>query len=157
MKKKCIRIFCLCIFLLFCGTDIWAGRIEWMDYTKGIEKAKTVNKPILLNFYATWCGYCKKMDAETFSDRTVSTFIQDAFVPIQVNSDQQQRISAMYGVRGLPFFWFLTAKAERIAALPGYIPPETFINYLRYIQTDSYQKMDFNQFMTQKKTAPTKK
>jgi len=154
MKKT---ILILSIFLISCGAEAWAGRVNWMDYSKGIEKAKAVNKPILLNFFATWCGYCRKMDQETFSDRVVSNFIQDAFVPIQVNSDKQQRISAMYGVRGLPFFWFLTAKAERIAALPGYIPPDAFINYLRYIQTSSYQKMDFQQFMTQKKPDKTKK
>jgi thioredoxin-related protein len=128
-----------------------------MEYSKGIEKAKAVKKPILLNFYASWCGYCRKMEDETFSNRMVSTFIQDAFIPIQVNSEKQRRISSMYGVRGLPFFWFLTAKAERIAALPGYIPPDAFINYLKYIQTSSYQKMDFNQFMNQKKTDKIKK
>jgi len=145
------------LLILMSGTSLWAGRVDWMDYHKGLEKAKAANKPVLLNFYANWCGYCRKMENETFADRTVANVLQDSFVPIRLNSDKQPRISASYGVRGLPFFWFLTAKAERIAALPGYIPSEMFVKYLRYIETDSYQKMDFETFMKSGKTKKTKK
>jgi len=157
MKKNIKFFLFFCIFITFLGSNVWAGRVQWIDYNKGLAKAKTEKKPILLNFFANWCGYCVKMEKETFSDRTVANFLNDTFVPIRVNSDKEPRISAMYGVRGLPYFWFLTDKGERIASIPGFIPASMFINYLRYIQTSSYQKMDFNQFMLQKKTDKTKK
>jgi len=155
ITKTIIICFGALIFLV--SSSAWAGRVDWLDYQKGMEKAKVAKKPIFLNFYANWCGYCRKMENETFADRTVANVLQDSFVPIRLNSDKQPRISASYGVRGLPFFWFLTAKAERIAALPGYIPKHMFINYLRFIESDSYKKMDFQQFMESDKPPKKKK
>jgi thioredoxin-related protein len=156
MNKLTKIIMCLSVLIFVC-TSVWAGRVNWLEYQTGMEKAKVAKKPIFLNFYANWCGYCRKMENETFSDRTVANILQDSFVPIQINSDKQPRLSANYGVRGLPFFWFLTDKAERIAALPGYIPKDMFINYLRYIDSSSYQKMDFQHFMQTGKETKTKK
>jgi len=156
MNKFAKFIMCLSVFFLL-STSGWAGRVDWLAYQQGIEKAKVAKKPIFLNFYANWCGYCRKMENETFADRTVANILQDSFVPIRLNSDKQPRISASYGVRGLPFFWFLTAKAERIAALPGYIPKNMFIKYLKFIESSSYKKMDFQQFMQSGKTTKTKK
>jgi thioredoxin-related protein len=142
---------------MFVTTSAGAGRVDWLDYDKGMKKAKVAKKPIFLNFYANWCGYCRKMESETFADRTVANVLQDSFIPIRLNSDKQPRISASYGVRGLPFFWFLTAKAERIAALPGYIPKDMFVKYLKYIESSSYKKMDFQQFMQSGNVSKTKK
>lgn len=156
MYKFAKIIICLCVFMLL-NTSAWSGRVEWIDYDQGKKKAKVTNKPIFLNFYAKWCGYCRKMENETFSDRTVANVLQDSFVPIRVNSDRQPRISASFGVRGLPYFWFLTAKSEKIAALPGYIPKDMFLKYLRYIGSASYKKMDFQTFMQPGQATKTKK
>jgi thioredoxin-related protein len=121
--------------------------ISWGEYEKGMAQAKQDNKLIFLNFYADWCGYCKKMDDETFVDRAVANYLQDHFVAIRINADKEEKVASIYGVRGLPLFCFLKPNGEPISSLPGYIPPEKFLNILKFIKTGSYEKMSFNDFM----------
>ena len=156
MNKFAKTILCLSVFMLV-SSSAWAGRVDWLAYDQGIKKAKVDKKPIFLYFYANWCGYCRKMESEAFADRTVANVLQDSFIPIMVNKDKQPRISARYWVRVVPFYWFLTENAELNQALPGYIPKDQFIKYLKFFGSSSYKKMSFEQFLQAGKATKTKK
>ena len=120
--------------------------VTWYGYDEGIALGKTSGKKIMLNFYADWCGYCKKMEREIFSKNDAADFINLNFVPIKVNSDNEKQLAQAYSVRGLPTTWFLDQGGENIQSLPGYVPKETFISYLKFIQTESYGNMSFREF-----------
>lgn len=128
-----------------------ADGIQWESYKNGISRGKAENKKIFLSFYADWCQYCKTMEKETFQNSAVIAYINRNFIPIQVNSDKDQETAAIYGVRGLPSTWFLSEKGERIGNRPGLISSNEMLPILKYIQSDSYQKMSFNAFMEKKK------
>lgn len=132
------------------SSAIAADGIQWQPYKEGISRGKTEKKKIFLNFYADWCAYCKKMEAETFQNSAVISYINRNFIPIKVNSDKEQQTAALFSVRGLPSTWFLSEKGERIGNRPGFISAKEILPILKYIQTDSYQKMSFNTFIEKK-------
>lgn len=121
--------------------------VSWVGYDEGMALGKKEGKKILLHFYADWCGYCKKMDKEIFSESEAADFINRNFVPIRVNSDNEQQLAQAYRVSGLPSTWFLDNNGEGISNIPGYIPKEMFMPYMKFIQTDSYRTMTFREFM----------
>lgn len=126
-----------------------AKNIQWLGYEEGISRAKSDGKKIFLNFYAEWCHYCKRMDNTTFADNNIIAYLNDNFVPIKVNSDRKPRRAAEFGVKGLPMFWFLNETGERIGNQPGYMPAATLLPLLKFIHTDAYQQMGFNEFLKQ--------
>ncbi len=129
------------------GASAGAAGVSWIGYDEGMALGKQEGKKILLHFYADWCGYCKKMDKEIFSLSEAADFINQNFVPIRVNSDNEPKLAEAYRVSGLPTTWFLDTSGEGILNIPGYLPKEMFISYMKFIQTDSYQHMSFRQFM----------
>jgi thiol:disulfide interchange protein len=50
-------------------------------------EAKAANKPIFIDAYATWCGPCKMMDKEVFTDTSVIDYINKNFIPIRIQMD----------------------------------------------------------------------
>ncbi len=121
--------------------------IQWQSYEEGISRGKAENKKVFLSFYADWCQYCKIMEKETFQNSAVIAYINRNFIPIKVNSDKEQQTAALYNVRGLPSTWFLSEKGERIGNRPGLISANEMLPVLKYIQSDSYKSMSFNDFM----------
>lgn len=150
--KNCLIIFLfLGLIHISIAGNVVSSEIKWASYQDGISSAKTEGKKIFLHFYASWCGYCKVMDQKTFKDIAVIQYLNENFIPIRVDSDQQKELAVQYGVRGLPTNWFLQMDGERIANRPGYISPEQMIGFLQFIHTDSYQKMNINEFLQSRK------
>jgi thioredoxin-related protein len=128
---------------------VWASDgVRWYNYEEGKALMQSERKKGFLSFYADWCKYCKVMDAETFGNAAVVAYLNRNFIAMKVNSDQETKRAADYGVRGLPSTWFLTAEGQRISNRPGLIPPKDMLNILKFIHTDSYEQMSFDDFLS---------
>lgn len=83
------------------------------------EKAMAENKYIFVDAYATWCGPCKKMDAEVYPDAAVGQLMNDKFVAVKIQFDQTAKDDAF--TRG----WYADAKALndsfKIAGYPSFL------------------------------------
>lgn len=123
--------------------------VNWHSYREGVALGKSRQKKVLINFYADWCSYCRKMDLETYADGAVARYVNQNFIAIRVNSDKENQIAAMYQVQSLPSIWFVAEDGEAISNLPGFVPPGLFINLLKYIHTESYKEITFKKFLGQ--------
>lgn len=127
-----------------------ANSIQWLAYDE-VEIGKTGDKKVILHFFADWCHYCKEMDKKTFTKKSVYSYINEHFVPIKVNRDKEKKAARKYPARGLPSTWFFKADGKKITELPGFVAHDTFLNILKYIESDSFDKMNFVEFLEQQK------
>jgi len=101
-----------------------------------LAEARAQRKPVLLDFYATWCAPCKEMDKLTFPDPRVQERLRN-FVLVKVNLSRSgapavEQLAQQYQVRGVPTFVFLDAEGRERTDLRavGFIPPEEFVKRL---------------------------
>ncbi len=125
--------------------------IQWLSYDVGLERAQKENKHLFIDFTAKWCGFCKKMDAETFSQPEVIAMINDNFIPVKVDGDSQKELDIKgykitesnltkqeFGVRGYPTFWFLKADGTKLGAISGYRPANVMMEAFTYVVEEQY-------------------
>jgi thiol:disulfide interchange protein len=96
-----------------------ATKISWepsMD--AALEKAKKSQKPIMIDFFATWCGPCKMLDEKIYPDAAVVEEAQN-FVCVKVDVDKHTDIARKYNVSGLPSLVFLDASGTEIHRQAG--------------------------------------
>jgi len=128
-----------------------ADSIQWLSYDAGLLKAAKEDKHVFIDFTAKWCGYCKKMDRETFSKAEVINMINTDFVPVRVDGDSQHELNIdgykitesnltkqEFGVRGYPTFWFLKSDGTKLGAITGYRPANVIIDALNFVKEGKY-------------------
>ncbi len=106
--------------------------IGWYPWgEEAFRSAKETGRPILLDIGAAWCHWCHVMDEGTYSDSEVGALVNQWFVPVKVDRDEnpevdrryQLQVNALTGQGGWPLTAFLTPQGE--VFLGGtYFPPE---------------------------------
>jgi len=104
--------------------------ITWLSYQEALATAQREGKRTLVDFMADWCGYCRKMDADTFSNASVIA-LSSRYVFARVNVDQQGDLERKYGVTGLPTTVVLDPGGREITRVIGYVPPQEFLRQVQ--------------------------
>lgn len=128
----------------------WKELINWQTYSVAQPEKSNSDRKFFIYFSSKRCGYCRMLEKKSFTNPTIVDYINKHFNPIHVDSDQESALAMRFGIQGVPDLRFLTPKNEPIARLPGYVPPDTLLNLLQYIQTDSYKTMALNEFVKKK-------
>jgi hypothetical protein len=88
------------------------GQIAWLAYDKGLDEAKTANKPVCLVFFTEWCPHCTNY-SKVFHDPKI-VGLAKRFVMVRVDRDREPTVSAKYAPDGqyIPRTYFLTRAGE---------------------------------------------
>ncbi len=152
--------------LLACAGPLSAGnktKLQWYTFEKGLAEAKKANKKMLVDVYTDWCGWCKKMDADTYSNSEVAAYLQEKYILVKLNAESsvresyqgrqftEQELAGEFGVSGYPTTLFFAPDGSAITAVPGYANASDFKIVLSYIAEDHYKTTKFEDYAKAKK------
>jgi len=114
-----------------------SDRVQWSTFGEGLEQARAEEKPILVNFIASWCGYCQKMDRTTWKDAEVVRRAGD-LVTVRVDAEEGRErdgftgrdLAQRYQVYGYPTLLMLDADGREIARTSGYQEPGQLLGWM---------------------------
>ncbi|MCI0453514.1 MAG: thioredoxin domain-containing protein [Candidatus Dadabacteria bacterium] len=95
--------------------------VDWYPWCdEAFQKARELDRPILLDIGAVWCHWCHVIDRESYEDEGIARIINDNFIAIKVDRDErpdvdrryQQAVSALTGQGGWPLTGFLTPEGK---------------------------------------------
>jgi thioredoxin-related protein len=119
--------------------------VRWRDWDAGLKEARDKNLPVLVDVYTDWCGWCKRMDRDVYSQPEVRDYLSRKFVTVKLDAeagdparyeDQDytgRTLASHFGITGYPTTIFLRASGDHLINAPGYIPADRFLTVLRYI------------------------
>lgn len=135
------------------------GRLNWSELDPALAEAKRADKPLLVDVYTDWCGWCKRMDKTTYGNPEVRDYVARSFVTARVNAEDDRRRASYLGesrtyrqfadgfrISGYPTTVFLTPDGQLISVLPGYVKPATFLTVLRYVAEGHYRTQSWDAF-----------
>lgn len=142
------RIFTYLPLLLLLAAPLHAGpasSLRWREWDEGLKEARDRKVPVLVDVYTDWCGWCKRMDRDVYSQPEVRDYLNRKFVTVRLNAEAgdaahyqdedytARSLASHFGITGYPTTIFLRASGDHLINAPGYIPADRFLSVLRYI------------------------
>jgi thioredoxin-related protein len=156
----------LLLFLFFSASVIHSQEIKWMTMNEALAAQKEKPKKIFMDVYTTWCGPCKLLEKNTFSDKDVIDYVNKNYYAVKFNAEGTEEITYQdftytnpnyqaqrkgrntthffadaLKLRGYPSLVFFTDNGDLIQALPGYKTPQQLEIFLKMIASDDYKKV----------------
>jgi thioredoxin-related protein len=120
----------------------------WRAWDEGLKEAARLKRPVLVDVYTDWCGWCKRMDRDVYARADVRDYLARRFVVVKLNAESPARVrwegremtsralASRLGVTGYPNTTFLDAAGRKLGSVPGYVPAPKFLQVLRSVAED---------------------
>ncbi|HLA64756.1 MAG TPA: thioredoxin fold domain-containing protein [Rhodothermales bacterium] len=141
---------------------------NWLPVGAAIDSARADTTIVLVHLYATWCGWCARLDADVYSDDAIQEYMNEHFSATRVDIESPEvvpffgrdvpmdQLAEAFGVEGTPTIVFFTAGGHYITKLPGFAPADQFYLVLRYVNERGYEMMPFPDWAEMNSGAPVR-
>lgn len=159
-----------------------ASPVKWMTFEEAVEKSKTEKRKIFVDVYTDWCGWCKVMDKNTFTDPEIARLLNEKFYPVKFDAEQTEDVVfrgntfkfVPYGNKGshqlamallnnqlsYPNFVFLDEDFRIVpifqgsTSVPGYRKPDEFHVFLSFVGGDFFKTQNVQSFQEKQYKSP---
>lgn len=106
-----------------------------ISFTDALAEAKATNKLIFIDAYAVWCGPCKWMEANTFTDQKVGEFFNENFINLKIDMEKGEGpgIAKKYQVSAYPTMFFIDGKGKVVHRIIGAVQPSDLLKQAKSI------------------------
>jgi thioredoxin-related protein len=142
--------------------------VRWYTLEEATKANASKPKPFLIDLFTDWCGWCKKMDASTFSNPIIAKFVNENFYPVKFDGEHKETVQfngrsysfiansrrgyhelaavLTNGQLSYPTLVFLDKELNLIQPLPGYQTPEGLEPILHFFGKGHYQTTPWESF-----------
>jgi thioredoxin-related protein len=145
--------------------------INWVTIEEADKSRQTEPRKILVDVYTDWCGWCKRMDATTFSDPQLVKYVNENYYAVKLDAEQKEPITVggktyeyvangrrgyneianelLQGKMSYPTIVFLDESMNMIQPMPGYRDAETMQPILEYLAENAYKQTPWEEWLKQ--------
>ncbi len=144
------------------------SKINWMTWEQAQEAQKKKPKKIFVDVYTDWCGWCKKMDATTFSHPEIIRYLNENYYAIKFDAEQKAPIlfkdkeykfvsqgmrgyhelaaELMGGKMSYPTTLYLDEQLNLLSPVPGYLDPPTCEMILTFFGSNTFRNVKWEDY-----------
>ncbi|MCE9583144.1 MAG: thioredoxin fold domain-containing protein [Planctomycetes bacterium] len=107
------------------------------EYQKALDAGKKSGRLVQVDWTAEWCGWCKKLEKETYSDAEVQKYINATFINVRMDKDKNAELAAKLNVGGIPALLFIDGDGRIVGRIVGFRAKEPYLKAVKEIQANA--------------------
>ncbi len=165
-KVKGFLYGCVLAVSAFSFTSVPREQINWLSMEDMQLAYKKDPRPLLVDLYTNWCGWCKEMDRTTYKNAKVAAYVNQHYYAVRFDAESKNEVifnnklytynkemkanelamHLSFGQMEYPTTIFLTSPEGSPAPLPGYLKPKEIEAPLKYFAEANMNKESFVDF-----------
>lgn len=141
-------------------------KLKWLTLQEVELSMQKEKRPVLIDLYTDWCGWCKVMDRKTYSNKHVTGYIQQKFYPVKIDAEGRKDITwngrkysfnpnyktndfAIYltgGQLSYPTTVIIPPDGSGPQPIPGFLGPSDFELVAKYFGEGNFKKVPFDHY-----------
>lgn len=141
-------------------------KIQWLTMEQAAERIKTEPRKVFIDVYTDWCGWCKKMGKDTFTDPKVAALINKHFYAVKLDAEgkdpitlngytytfkpeyksHELAVALLQGQMSYPTTVYLDEQFNMITPVPGYLDAKNFAQVLSYFGENHHKSMSWQEY-----------
>ena len=169
MKRFLIPIVVILISLQTEAQQKKNSDVKWISFEEAVMLNKKNPKPLLIDVYTDWCGWCKKMDKTTYKNNVIVNYINNNFYAVKLDGEGKKDIkykdhtfkfrqqgrtkynefaaALLNGKLSYPTTVFMNEKLELLDRVPGYLDTKLMEKVLTFFATEKYKSTKWEDFV----------
>nr|WP_315124464.1 thioredoxin fold domain-containing protein [uncultured Capnocytophaga sp.] len=165
------KIIALLAFVLVATATLEAQEIKWITFDQALAAQKKKPKKIFVDVYTSWCGPCKMLASNTFTNKDLVKYVNEHYYAVKFNGEGNEVVNykgqkfenkaydpalaerrnsthpftGYLQVQAYPTMVFLDEKGELITGITGYMSPTQLELYLKMFKNDDYKNIKSQQ------------
>jgi thioredoxin-related protein len=174
--KTMKRALIITLFALLGTSGIAQGTINWMSIEEAEARCAEEPRMIFIDVYTDWCGWCKRMDKDTFSNPVIAKYMNDHFYAVKLNAETSDTITfqgqqyvgyvredgrngshrlartLLKGKMSYPSYVIMNEEMKVLQVIGGYQQAEAFEPMIHFFGDGAYKVMSGSDFMKEFKS-----
>lgn len=145
--------------------------IKWLTFEEAVKLNAKKPRKMIIDVYTDWCGWCKVMDKQTFSDPIIIEYVNANYYAVKLNAEMREKLTfqgvdyeftvtnpannkgyhtfaakLLDGKLSYPSTVVLDENYNRIGLVPGFLRPEQFDQMLKYYGGNHNKTTPYEEF-----------